>query len=499
LNVNTIKLVPYKEDLSDKCFATSWKKKFNTWKDCNVWTENSNQYYYSIDRIAQVYIIDAYYISRKAILKFPLPVKSYEPDLFLSVHINGVQRKTEGVKGYVVGDTFVVKNNLFHKELKFYLTSDTKIAPQYILSKYKTTVIGFDILLPVNIDTNLNMNRLLNAEGQLHILGSSNIYRTYFTTEATVPLLQDDTKILKNTRLTVEAKVDVLSSNARCESWDYSNTWSTVNKWKDYYNCNYKNIITQRRLYAEATLSLSHDTLLRRVRNIHAEASIFSCELGISRSWNNVNSWSDAKTWNDFYGCNVNVPTYSVWATASTWSEVNTWEDFYREPPYKIKEGIWNVADTWDEVDAWEDFYQCNTVAKIGIWEEHDTWDTVNTWEDFYICPPPIAPDNNCGSWKFDTWSDVNTWDDFYKECGLILADKNCGSWKADTWEDIDTWDDFYEDCDLIKGEIRRKEYLITNPTISLSASVELLNKTCGVWKKTKNWKEVNKWSDYYC
>jgi len=84
------------------------------------------------------------------------------------------------------------------------------------------------------------MNRLLNAEGQLHILGSSNIYRTYFTTEATVPLLQDDTKILKNTRLTVEAKVDVLSPNARCESWDYSNTWSTVNKWKDYYNCNYK-------------------------------------------------------------------------------------------------------------------------------------------------------------------------------------------------------------------------------------------------------------------
>jgi hypothetical protein len=302
MNVNTIKLVSSLEELFDKCFKTAWKHKFvNYWNECDTWCEY-RKYYYLADKIAQVYIIDTPYIKAGSILKFPLPVKTYEPDLFFSFHTNQVQRQIEGVKGYVVGDVFITKQDIYSKELKFYLTSDVKVPPQYILSKLKKIYLNFDITLPIIADVKWYRYRHIDIKATCSVIGISHINRDRYVDAKANISLSTDLKVIRDIGLTSVVSFPVLGT-------------ADIQQY---------NITTD-----EYFINANADISVIGIADIQVEEVIVNCGI-----WQNVNDWSSINNWEDFYNCGYD------------WNSFDTWVDF----------DVWNNLNTWDNYDTWGDF-----------------------------------------------------------------------------------------------------------------------------------------------
>lgn len=302
MNVNTIKLVSSLEDLFDKCLKTAWKQKFvHYWNECDTWCEY-RKYYFLADKIAQVYIIDTPYIKKGSILKFPLPVKTYEPDLFFSFHTNEVQRQIEGVKSYVVGDVFITKQDIYFKELSFYLTSDVKVPQPYILNKYKRIYLNFDIQLPVVFDIKWYRYRHIDIKATCSVIGVSNIDRDrYLDLKSNISLLAE-IDLRKAIGLTFETIIPI-SSTADIQQYHITT---------DEYFIN-----------AEADIS------------VVGIADIVVIEVEVNCGiWSILGDWDSANTWDDFYNCGYD------------WSNFDVWVDF----------DVWGNADTWEDFDAWRDF-----------------------------------------------------------------------------------------------------------------------------------------------
>jgi hypothetical protein len=150
MNINTIKTAPSFSDYDKeqvKCDNTAWGFKFdNSWEECSYWNSFN---YFSV--IAQVYIFDIAFFPKGFKFKFPLYVKSYNPELFLSHTINKVERHSINVKGFIVGKDFTLAQDLNSTEIKFYLNSDIKVSKSKVLNKYKGVFLGCVSTDPVSI------------------------------------------------------------------------------------------------------------------------------------------------------------------------------------------------------------------------------------------------------------------------------------------------------------------------------------------------------------
>lgn len=161
MNINTIKTTLsfsnyVKQQI--KCDNTAWQLKFtNSWNECDYWGGYS---YFSV--IAQVYIFDIIFLSKGTKLKFPLSVKSYDPELFSNYTFNKVERQTINVKEFIVGDIFTLGQDLNSTQLKFYLNPDVKLSKVDTLNKYKVIYLGNVSTIPVYGYNSVNVFRYLN-------------------------------------------------------------------------------------------------------------------------------------------------------------------------------------------------------------------------------------------------------------------------------------------------------------------------------------------------
>ncbi|MBX0310246.1 MAG: hypothetical protein JHC31_00315 [Sulfurihydrogenibium sp.] len=158
MNINTTKTVlsvsNYVED-NLRCKKSAWSYKFkNSWNECDTWCDYINYFFFS-NILSQVYIIDSEIIPKNKKLGFPLPVKTYDTELFSKVIFNKVERNTEGVKGYFVGTDFTVNQDIKPAYLSFYLNSDIKIPHEYVLNRYRAILLTPTTNLSVFITTNV--------------------------------------------------------------------------------------------------------------------------------------------------------------------------------------------------------------------------------------------------------------------------------------------------------------------------------------------------------
>jgi hypothetical protein len=168
MNINTIRTtLSFSDYIKEqvKCDNTAWAYKFtNSWNECDYW---GGYNYFSV--IAQVYIFDIIHFSKGAKLKFPLPVKSYNPELFSSFTFNKVERPTTNIKEYIIGNTFTLGQDLNSTELKFYLASDMKLPKSDVLNKYKIVFLGNVSTISIYGYSSVNLLRYLNSNMQFSL------------------------------------------------------------------------------------------------------------------------------------------------------------------------------------------------------------------------------------------------------------------------------------------------------------------------------------------
>jgi hypothetical protein len=237
MNVNTIKTVLLFTDYVSnqvKCDNTAWRLKFNnSWNECDYW----GRYFYT-SNLAQVYEFDVIYLPKETKFKFPLYVKSYNPELFSSYTFNKVERQTVNVKEFIVGNTFTLNQDVSNTTLRFYLTSDVKLSRFNVLNKYKLTFLGgvFNIsvysMSSVNVVryltslTKINLNTISTIEGIRYINSLTNF------TFIIAPTIYNDRYLTTNANFSLYGSV-YIQPNCRTtywarkfEAWRDCDTWS---------------------------------------------------------------------------------------------------------------------------------------------------------------------------------------------------------------------------------------------------------------------------------
>jgi hypothetical protein len=141
MNVNTIitaqSFVNYTQ-AQTKCDNTAWAYKFNnSWNECWYWGG-----FNSVGNIAKNYVFDTNYLPAGTKLSFPIPVKTYQPQLFSSYVINTTIRPVNNTQGYIVGQRFIIGNSLTNTVLTFTADSNVKLPINYAVSFYGQTWIG---------------------------------------------------------------------------------------------------------------------------------------------------------------------------------------------------------------------------------------------------------------------------------------------------------------------------------------------------------------------
>jgi hypothetical protein len=170
--------------------------------------------------------------------KFPLPVKSYDPEIFSSYTFNKVERPTDYVKEYIVGSVFTLGQDLNSAEIKFYLTSDVKLPKENVLNKYKAVFLGnistvsiyiyssVNSLRYLNINTNFSLNataytlssRYINSPADYSFTITPTIYgNRYLISNANFPL-QSSAYVQPNCKMTFWSR--------KFDAWRDCNTWS---------------------------------------------------------------------------------------------------------------------------------------------------------------------------------------------------------------------------------------------------------------------------------
>ncbi|MBX0311083.1 MAG: hypothetical protein JHC31_04675 [Sulfurihydrogenibium sp.] len=168
MNINTIRTtLSFSDYVKEqvKCDNTAWIYKFtNSWSECDYWGG-----YISFSTIAQVYILDITYFPKGTKFKFPLPVKTYQPEVFSSYTFNEVRRPIDTVKDYIVGNNFTIGQDLNLTELKFYLTPDVKVPKSYVLNKYKAVLLYNVSTISIYGYSSVSLLRYLNSNMQFSL------------------------------------------------------------------------------------------------------------------------------------------------------------------------------------------------------------------------------------------------------------------------------------------------------------------------------------------
>jgi hypothetical protein len=237
VNINTTKITLLFTDYINqqvKCDNTAWQLKFNnSWNECDYW---GGYNYFSV--IAQVYEFDIIHLSKDTKFKFPLYVKSYNPELFSSFTFNKVERPTINVKDFIVGNIFTLNQDINNTVLKFYLTSDVKLSKSNVLNKYKLTFLGEEFFISVYSVSNINVIRYINplAKINLNTTASATELR-YINLPANYNLtIQTNTYenryINPTTNLSLYGSIYIIPNCSttywarKFEAWGDCNTWS---------------------------------------------------------------------------------------------------------------------------------------------------------------------------------------------------------------------------------------------------------------------------------
>lgn len=237
MNINTIKTALSFSDYVNqqtKCDNTAWELKFNnSWNECSYW---GGYTYFSV--IAQVYIFDIQQFQKGVMFKFPLPVKSYDPEIFSSYTFNKVERPTDYVKEYIVGSVFTLGQDLSSVEIKFYLTSDVKLPKENVLNKYKAVFLGNISTVSIYIYSSDNSLRYLNSNMQFSLnTTTSTLVLRYINLFANnsitiIPTIFDNRYLISNANFPLYSSA-YIQSNCKMtywirkfDSWRDCNTWS---------------------------------------------------------------------------------------------------------------------------------------------------------------------------------------------------------------------------------------------------------------------------------
>jgi hypothetical protein len=238
VNINTIKTALSFSDYVNqqvKCDNTAWQLKFtNSWNECDYW---GGYAYFSI--IAQVYIFDIIFLSKETKFKFPLPVKSYTPEIFSNYIFNKVERPTINVKEFIVGNTFTLGQDLNSTEIKFYLNSDVKLSKANVLNKYKVVYLGNVSTIPISVYgyDSVNVSRYLNPTVNLSLntttfatdlryINSSANYKLTIS-----PTINNYRHLIPNANFSLVGLITILP-NCKKTYWSRKfNSWSDCGTW----------------------------------------------------------------------------------------------------------------------------------------------------------------------------------------------------------------------------------------------------------------------------
>jgi hypothetical protein len=237
MNINTTKLSLLFTDYVNqqiKCDNTSWQLKFNnSWNECDYW---GGYNYYSI--IAQVYEFDVIYLSKDTKFKFPLYVKSYNPELFSSFTFNKTKRPTINVRNFIVGNIFTLNQDINNTILKFYLTSDVKLSKTNVLNKYKLTFLGgvfnislysvssVNVIRYINSPAKINLNTITSATELRYISLSANYNLTIQTNAYENKYINPTANISLYSSVYIQPNCNATFWARKFEAWGDCDTWS---------------------------------------------------------------------------------------------------------------------------------------------------------------------------------------------------------------------------------------------------------------------------------
>jgi len=226
MNVNTIitaqSFVNYTK-AQIKCDNTAWAYKFNnSWNECWYWGG-----FNAVGNIAKTYVFDTSYLPAGTKLSFPIPVKTYQPQLFSSYILNTAIRPVNNTQGYIVGQRFIVGNSLTNTVLTFTADSNVKLPLNYAVSFYGQTWIGNLVKLNVRfVALNVNMTRMINQTYKA-------IMKFYISPKINRSILPTIKAVFKGSSTMFANRYITLYKGF----WDLLNTWKDCQTWVDCEIC----------------------------------------------------------------------------------------------------------------------------------------------------------------------------------------------------------------------------------------------------------------------
>jgi len=237
MNVNTImtaqSLTNYINN-TNKCDNTNWLYKFNNaWQSCWYW----NSFNASVG-VAKSYIFDVNYLPKGSALSFPIPVRTYQPQLFSSYVVNNTVRPVNNTDGYIVGQKFVVANSLTNTVLTFIADPNIKLTLSNALSFYGQTWLGIPSTVIFKLTSTVNATRTINPNYDviMKFYSLATVNRNILPTIKTV--FSGSSIVFANRYLIITCKM-VLSGNVyiqpncrmsfwsrKMDQWEQCDTWS---------------------------------------------------------------------------------------------------------------------------------------------------------------------------------------------------------------------------------------------------------------------------------
>jgi len=237
VNINTTKITLSFTDYVNqqiKCDTTAWAYKFyNSWNECDYWGAYN---YFSV--IAQVYEFDVIFMSKGTNFKFPIPVKSYNPELFSSFTFNKAERPAINVKDFIVGNMFILNQDINNTVLKFYLTSDVKLKKSNVLNKCKLTFLGAEFFISVYSLSSVNVIRYISPLAKINLNTTASATELRYINLLANYNLTIQTNTYENRYINPTANLSLYSSiyiipncsatfwARKFEAWGDCNTWS---------------------------------------------------------------------------------------------------------------------------------------------------------------------------------------------------------------------------------------------------------------------------------
>ena len=225
MNVNTImtaqSLTNYVNN-TNKCDNTNWLYKFNNaWQSCWYWSS-----FNASVGVAKSYIFDVNYLPKGSALSFPIPVRSYQPQLFSSYVVNTTVRPVNNTDGYIVGQKFVVGNSLTNTVLTFIADPNIKLSLNNALSFYGQTWLGIPSTAIFKLTSTVNATRTINPNYDviMKFYSSATVNRTILPTIKTV--FSGNSTIFAN-RYIIWLKPTVISFWAPLNTWENCQIWET--------------------------------------------------------------------------------------------------------------------------------------------------------------------------------------------------------------------------------------------------------------------------------